>query len=127
MKKYVFTIKDDVCIANGKDIEATELLAKMRLWGEVEDYDKAISAVKAEYQTTVDNVTAQYNAIKDRELTDDDIVWLNFIRERKAIETECFVKQIAARDKVIDDVRADSAKRAEQLAIFAEQLKEMAT
>lgn len=73
MKKYVFTIRDDVCTANGKDVEATELLAKMRLWGEVEDYDRAVSVVKAEYQANIDNLTTQITAIKEQKLTADEL------------------------------------------------------
>lgn len=84
MKKYVFTIKEDVCVANGKDIEATELLAKMRLWGDVENYDSAISAVKAEYQASVDNLTTQLASIKDQELTDDELDMVLAYRKNKA-------------------------------------------
>lgn len=84
MKKYVFTIKDDVCVANGKDVEATELLAKMTLWGEVEDYDKAVSSVKAEYQATVDNLTTQVASIKEQELTDDELDMVIAYRKNKA-------------------------------------------
>ena len=84
MKKYVFTIRDDVCTANGKDVEATELLAKMKLWGEVEDYDRAIAAVKAEYQATVDNLTTQITAIKEQELTVDEMRMVVAYRENKA-------------------------------------------
>ena len=101
MKKYVFTIKDDVCVANGKDVEATELLTKMRFWGEVEDYDQAISAVKAEYQTTVDNLSAQLTAIKDQELTDDEMRMVMAYRENKAsvvaqhiVETERYKTEL---------------------------------
>ena len=84
MRKYVFTIKDDICLANGKDIEATELLAKMRLWGDVEDYDTAISSVKAEYQATIDNLNAQLTGIKEQELTEDEIRMIKAYRENKA-------------------------------------------
>ena len=125
MKKYVFTIKDDVCIANGKDIEATELLAKMRLWGDVEDYDRAISAVKAEYQSTVDNLTTQLQAIKEQELTDDEILFLNFYRERKVANAEVYQRKIALLENGIEEMRVASLKRAEQIALLAEQLKEM--
>ena len=33
MKKVVFTIKDDVCAANNRDVNATNLLEKMKLRG----------------------------------------------------------------------------------------------
>jgi hypothetical protein len=126
MIKVVLTVQEEVCLANGKDPAATELLEKMKLWGKVEPLEKVTAAIEAEYQARIDALVDRYKTVEAQELIDDEIVWLNFIRERKAIETDIFMKQIAARDKVIEDVRADSQKRAEQLAHFAEQLKDLA-
>jgi hypothetical protein len=127
MAKYYFEFNEAVAIANGKSPDPTELLEKMKLRGKVTPFEEVEAAIRAESQATIDDLVAQHQAIADQELTDDEIVWLSFIRERKAIETDGFMKQIAARDKVIEDVRADSQKRAEQLALFADQLREMAT
>ena len=118
---------DDVCLANGKDVNATHLLEVAKTYGKVTNFDDEVAGLKAEYQKSLDNVVAQNKALEAQNINAEELVWLNFIRERKAIETEGFVKQIDARDKVIEEVRADSQKRAEQLALFAEQLKEMAT
>lgn len=84
MKKYVFTIKDDVCIANGKDVEATELREKMKLWGDVEDYDRAIASVKAEYQAIIDSLNAQLNAIRDQDLSVDEMRMVEAYRANRA-------------------------------------------
>ncbi|MBQ8528988.1 MAG: hypothetical protein IJ459_04550 [Clostridia bacterium] len=127
MIKVVLTIMDDVCLANGKDVNATHLLEVAKTYGKVTNFDDEVAGLKAEYQKSLDNVVAQNKALEAQNINAEELVWLNFIRERKAIETEGFVKQIDARDKVIEEVRADSQKRAEQLALFAEQLKEMAT
>lgn len=116
MKKYVFTIKDDVCAANDKDIEATDLLAKMKLWGDVEDYEKVIAPVKEEYQRMVDNITAQLNAIKAQELTDDEIVLLNAYRGCKGATSEAFLHRISALEEQLAKDRADYQKKAEQIS-----------
>lgn len=127
MIKVVLTVQSDVCVKNGKDVNATELLKRMATYGTVENFNDCVKAIETDYQKTIDNLVAANEAIKAQNLTAEEIVWLSFIRERKAIETDGFVKQIAARDKIIEDVRADSQKRAEQLALFADQLREMAT
>ncbi len=83
MKKYVFTIKDDVCSANNKDINATELLGVMQHYGVVEDYDKVVAGVSNEYQSSIDGLTRQLTAIKDQELTDDEIAMVKAYRAQK--------------------------------------------
>jgi hypothetical protein len=115
MKKYVFTIKDDVCAANGKDVNATELLAKMKLWGDVTDYDKATAQERAEYQTVVDSLTAQLGAIKAQELTDDEIVLLNAYRECKAKNAAVYDARIDELEGQLDDIRIEEQQRVEQI------------
>ena len=46
MKDYAFIIKEDVCAANGKDVEATELIQKMKLWGEVKPLEDVLASVR---------------------------------------------------------------------------------
>ena len=116
MKKYVFTIKDDVCAANGKDTEATELLGKMKLWGDVEDYDNVVASVRAEYQVMVDNLTAQLNAIKEQELTEDEIALLNSYRACKKITGDKFQARIDALEQQLEKDRADYQKKAAQIS-----------
>lgn len=116
MKKYVFTIKDDVCAANGKDIEATELLAKMRLWGDVEDYDPVVAAVRAEYQGMVDNLRDQLTAIKSQELTNDEINLLNTYRSCKKANGDAFQTRIDALELQLEDIRVGYQKKIEQIS-----------
>jgi hypothetical protein len=116
MKKYVFTIKDDVCAANGKDIEATELIAKMQLWGSVEDYEKVIAAERAEYQKTADNLKAQLDAIKDRELTDDEFDIVMDYRDCKAKILAAYETRINGLEKQLEEVYTENKQRALKLA-----------
>lgn len=122
MKDYVFTIKDDVCAANGKNPEATELLQKMKLWGTVEPYEKVIAGVKAEYQTVIDGLTKQLNAIKAQELTADEIVLLNAYRDCKFATGATYQARIDSLEKYLEEIRNDSQKRAAQIAELVSQL-----
>lgn len=122
MKKYVFTIKDDVCAANGKPVEATELLEKMKLWGDVEDYDHVVASVRAEYQAVVDNLTAQLSAIKSQELTDDEIALLNAYRACKKATGDAYQARIDVLEtKIAEAVEAAEKKAAQLRAILDEQ------
>jgi hypothetical protein len=85
MKKYVFTMKEDTCEAYNKTPEMqVEIIKKLNEYGTVEDYDKVIAPVQAEYQGVVDNLTAQITAIKEQELTADEIRVVKAYRENKA-------------------------------------------
>ena len=121
MKKYVFTIKDDVCAANGKDIEATELISKMRLWGEVVDYDSAVAAVKTEYQKTVDNLTAQLAAIKDRELTDDELKLVLSYRACKTAISEGYKSRINTLEVQLAEIKTEEQSRLEKIMAILNQ------
>lgn len=120
MKKYVFTIKDDVCAANGKDTEATELIEKMKLWGTVEDYDKAVASVCAEYQGTIDNLKKQLGASVVA-TEEDEILFLNFYRERKAKNGEVYQARINELETQAANNRADYLKKAEQISLLLNQ------
>ena len=72
MAKYVLTIKEDVCKANGKDINAVELLKVMAHYGEVQTFEKLVANEVAPLQETIDNLVKQIDAIQDQNLTDDD-------------------------------------------------------
>ena len=111
MRKYVFTIRDDVCAANGKDIEATELLAKMKLWGDVEDYDRSVQAVKTEYQATVDNLTAQLTAIKEQELTADEFRMVESYRSNKAEVVSQYVAEAEAYKAELSGIKSEFERK----------------
>lgn len=83
MRKVVLTVKDEICRANGKDVNATELLTVMTHYGTVEDYEKAVGTTVAEYQTTIDSLNTQYAAIADQKLTEDEIKLINSYRQLK--------------------------------------------
>lgn len=83
-KKFVFTIQEDICLRNDKPVDAVELLKVMSSYGTVVSYDEAISVVKAEDQKIIDGLTAQVTAIKDLNLTEDEIFLVNAYRSLKA-------------------------------------------
>lgn len=119
MKKYVFTIKDDVCAANGKPPEATELIEKMKLWGDVEDYEKVVASVRTEYQVVADNLTAQLNAIKEQGLTDDEISLLNSYRACKKLNSDKYQARIdVLENKIAETIEAYEKKAAQFRAIL---------
>ncbi len=115
MKKYVFTVKDDVCAANGKDTAATELITKMKLWGDVEDYDRVITAAKAEYQITVDNLTAQINAIKAHDLSADELELIKAYRACKATITGEYQTRIDTLETQLDDIHREEQSRIDKI------------
>lgn len=115
MKKYVFTVKEDICTANGKDVTATNLLEKMKLYGTVEDYDTVVASVKAEYQLSLDNVKKQYQAIVDQKLTDDELKLVVAYRERKEETNKVYAEKITSLEKQLTDIKTESEKRIEKI------------
>lgn len=108
MEKIVFTIKEDVCVANGKDAHAADLIAAMKKWGVVENYDDCIADIKKEYQANLDNVVKQYNEIKEQKLTPDELALV--MAHRTAVQNS------------LKGVQAENAKcKAELERIVAEQ------
>lgn len=125
MKKIVFTIKDDVCLANGKDVNATELIAIMGHYGTVEDYDKHMAKTQSEYQVTLNNMISQFNAIKDQELTADEIEIVKSYRESKASVVVEYESKVSALMSQLQTVKEESKKRYEQIkAIIGEDAEE---
>lgn len=116
MLKYVFTIKEDVCAANGRTNKVSELLSVLPYYGELVDYDTAISDVKNEYQATIDNLTHQLEVLKDHNLTAEEIKVLNVMRvsateankKREAEFEEEKAKLIA--DKTASDNKVEALK-----------------
>ena len=98
MKAYVFTMKEDICSANGKtESQKQEVLKVLNHYGTVEDFEQVVAADRAKYQAVIDNQLKQINAIKDQELTDDEIAMVVAYRNAKsgvvakhiAVENEC--------------------------------------
>lgn len=127
MKKYVFTVKDDVCAKNNKDVNATALLEKMRLYGTVESYDSNMVAVKAEYQSVIDELTARYDAIKSLNLSADEISLVNLYRSLKAETAAAYVAEVntvkaelgaenEALKKQLEDIKVENEGRIAKIA-----------
>lgn len=115
MKKLVLTVRDDVCAANGKDANATELIEKMKTYGNVEDYDRVVATVRAEYQATVDNLTAQIAAIKAHDLTPDELELVKAYRACKANISGAYEARIGTLETQLDDIRAEEQTRLEKI------------
>lgn len=111
MKKYVFTVKDDVCLANGKDVNATHVLEVMKTYGAVEDYDTVIAKIKAEYQEALDNVVAQNEAIKQQNLSDEEIALVNEYRTLRAKAVQAYIEENTTLTKQLEDIKAEYEKR----------------
>lgn len=115
MKKYVFTIKDDVCTANGKDVEAFELREKMKLWGDVEEYDRVIEPLCAEYQRVIDNLTAQISAIKEQELTIDEMRMVEAYRANRASVVNEYITEVDKYKTELETIRSEFELKTAQL------------
>lgn len=93
MKKYVFTVKDDVCLANEKDVNAVRVLEVMKTYGSVEDYEVHIAGIKKEYQEALDNVVAQNEAIKQQNLSEEEIALVNEYRKQRAKAVQAYIDE----------------------------------
>lgn len=116
MKKYVFTVKDDVCLANGKDVNATQVLEVMKTYGAVEDYDTVIAKIKAEYQEALDNVVAQNEAIKHQNLSDEEIAIVNEYRKQRAKAVQVYIEENANLSKTLEEVKVEHEKTIEMIS-----------
>lgn len=74
MEKKLFILKDEVCAQNGKtEAEVQKLYEVMTHFGEIKPFEQATKEIEVEYQAIIDNLNAQIRAIKDLELTADEI------------------------------------------------------
>ena len=112
MRRFVFTIKDDVCSANGKDsAKQAELINVMKGYGDVEDYEAVLSSERTKYQAIIDNQTKQIESIKEQELTADDMKIVKIYRECKAINDAEHLAKINELVAQLEAVKAESEKR----------------
>lgn len=98
MKQFVFTMLDDVCTENNKtEAQKQEVLKVLTHYGSVEDFDTVLASERAKYQTVIDNQTKQIEAIKDQDLTADEMAMVKAYRiaisgvvaQHRAVEAEC--------------------------------------
>lgn len=122
MKKVVLTIKEDVCVKNNKDVNATELLNVMAHYGTVETYEAATAKDKAEFQATIDSLNKQLNDIKEQELTVDEIEMVRAYRKNKsAVVADCEKKLNA----MAETLRLGNEKLAQAKAVISAQLEKL--
>lgn len=84
MRKILFTVLENVCAENGKPYDAIDLLNAMKKYGTVENYEDVRRVEAAESQKVIDGLTSQLTAIKDQNLTNDEICLVNAYRTCKA-------------------------------------------
>jgi hypothetical protein len=97
MARFVLTIKEDVCKANGKDVKAVELLKVMAHYGTVETFETVVASEIAPLQQTIDNLVRQIEAIDEKNVTDVEMGILKAFRlavdgivaQHVAVENEC--------------------------------------
>lgn len=122
MKKYVLTIDEATCSKNNKDVNAKELLNVMGHYGTVENYETVEARVVAEHQKVNAELHAQLNAIKDQELTVDEIKMVKAYRENKsAVVADCEKKLNA----MAETLRLGNEKLAQAKAVISAQLEKL--
>ena len=115
MKQYVFTLSEDICNANGRDVNGKELLEKMTLYGTVEDFDATIAREKARYQAVIDKINEQYSSIKEQALTKDEIELVNSYRQLKQKLSQSKDIEIDTLKKQLTNVKEESELRVKRI------------
>ena len=122
MKELVVKIKDDVCLRNGKDAASVaKLLEVLTHYGTVEDYSRHIAGLKADWQKSLDEMTAQYNEIADRALTNDEFAMVKAYRESKAEGGATYEIKVT---ELTDTLRSVKEKQEQTKALILAQLGE---
>ena len=114
--KYIFSIKKDICTANDKDVNATKLLEIMRTYGTVEDYNAHVATLRAEDKETIDNLVAQNEAIKEQNLSADEVELLNKYRVLKAAAVQKVVVENGTLKKQLEDIKSENETRNGKIA-----------
>lgn len=118
MEAKVFTLKEDVCAANGKtDAQKNDLFKVLTTYGTVEDLDAVVAKERAKYQGVIDNLTRQYEAIKDQELTDDEIKMVYAYREGKASVVAEYVEKAEAYATQLKEVKREYENRVAKIKL----------
>lgn len=116
MKQYVFTMKDDVCSLNGKtDAQKEEVLKVLTHYGTVEDYDNVVASERAKYQSVIDNQTKQIEAIKEQELTVDEMKIVKMYRECKHSNDAQHLARINELVGQLEAVKTENDRRSAQI------------
>ena len=110
MKQYVFTVDENICLANNKDVTAANLLGVMETYGQVEDYDSHFAAEKAKVQAVIDGLVAKYDAIESQKLTEDEIRLVNLFRELKANAVKVYVEKNTELENHINVMKSEAER-----------------
>lgn len=127
MAKFVLTIKEEICTANGKDVKATELLKVMAHYGIVEDYNAVIERETAPLKVTIDDLVKQNEAIKEFALDDFDMAILRVARQAKKKELDGKDVQIAELTQELKKVVEFHEKKQQELTAFVTAFTEKYT
>lgn len=119
--KYVLTIKEEICTANGKDVKATELLKVMAHYGIVETYDNAIANEITPLKSTIDNLVKQNEAIKEQALDEFDMAILRVARDAKKKVVDEKDIQITDLTKELQNVIALQQQKNQELSSFLDK------
>lgn len=116
MKQYVFTLKDDVCSANGKtEAQKAEMLKVLTHYGTLEDYDAVVAGERARYQQVIDNQTKQIEAIKEQDLTLDEMKIVKMYRECKQSNDAQHLARINELVGQLEAVKSENDRRSAQI------------
>lgn len=110
MKQYVFTVDENVCLANNKDVTAANLLEVMKTYGTVEDYDTHFAAEKAKTQAVVDGLVAKYEAIESQKLSNGEIKAVNLLRELIADAVKVYVEKNTELENHINVMKSEAER-----------------
>lgn len=122
MEAKVFTLMEDVCAANGKtDAQKNDLFKVLTTYGTVEDLEAVVAKERAKYQAVIDNLTRQYEAIKDQELTDDEIKMVYAYREGKASVVAEYVEKAEAYATQLKEVKREYENRVAKIKLALDE------
>lgn len=122
MKELVVVIKDDVCLRNNKDAASVaKLLEVLTHYGTVEDYSRHVANLKAGWQKSLDDMTAQYNAIADQALTNDEFAMVKAYRDCKAEVVSTYDVKVS---ELTETLRTVKEKQEQTKALILAQLGE---
>lgn len=103
--KICFTAKEDVMAANNKSqAQFRELLVVLTHYGVVVDYEAERKAENAEYQTKINALQSELDAIKEQKLSADEFEIIKAYRVQVAKHNAEKDKIIAEKNKQLQDV-----------------------
>lgn len=116
MRTIVLKIKEDIMQANGKtEANVADLLKVMTHYGVIENYETATAKERAEWQSTIDNLTKQIADIKEQELTVDEIKMVKSYRENKSSVVSAYVAEAENYKSQLQAVKTEHEQRVAKL------------